>query len=179
MNKPNSTGYPILDWMIKNQIPLTRQKYLELDHCGDVPQDVKDGLDQEYESSQPPQFRIPVDYEEYEPLEPTPEEIQAGDHEPRAVGMSDHLLWPHAVGRLMCGPRSAPHTHTGMRARHQGYRKGARWVQAFGVNRRLSGSAPRRLPDSGRNYVTVASVFSGQSGCRRRLSIDVDLLQLR
>jgi hypothetical protein len=56
MNKSNSTGYAILDWMIRESIPLTRENYLDLDFTGDVPQDVKDGLDQECESSLPPQF---------------------------------------------------------------------------------------------------------------------------
>jgi hypothetical protein len=89
--------------MIKNQIPLTREKYLELDHCGDVPQDVTDGLDQEYESSLPPQFRMPVNDEDYELLKPTPEETQARDH--NLVQLGCRNTGAARRGPLDVGPR--------------------------------------------------------------------------
>ena len=55
-SSPHRPGrYPILDGMYRAGGPITRDRYLQLDWAGEVPEK----LDPEYEMSMPPEFRSP------------------------------------------------------------------------------------------------------------------------
>ncbi|MBV9339363.1 MAG: hypothetical protein JO159_00565 [Acidobacteria bacterium] len=84
-NSP-STGYHILDWMIENDIPLTRENYIRLDWLGKVPKRVRDSEDWEYELSLPEQFRVPFEDADFVVKEPTPEEVRTRDRNLAQLG---------------------------------------------------------------------------------------------